>query len=122
MTGIAEYGLKLRIWAYSRVDTVRPKYLEMFQKAGINKAHMGIEAGSQNVRREVSKGSFKDVNIREIVKATRASGMNVISNFNFGFPHDRHETMAQTGIGTRALHRNGKHLSLPSSARKPALL
>ena len=68
---------------------------------------MGIEAGNQNVRQEVSKGSFKDVNICEIVKATCASGMNVISNFNFGFPDDTHETMLQTGIGTRALHRNG---------------
>ncbi len=96
VTGIADRGLNLRMWAYSRVDTVRPQYLEAFQKAGINWLALGIEAGSQTVRQEVSKGSFKDVNIREIVKTTRASGMNVISNYIFGFPDDTRETMQQT--------------------------
>jgi radical SAM superfamily enzyme YgiQ (UPF0313 family) len=96
VTGIAERGLNLRMWAYSRVDTVRPQYLDAFQKAGINWLALGIEAGNQMVRQEVSKGSFKDVNIREIVKTTRESGMNVISNYIFGFPDDTMETMQQT--------------------------
>lgn len=96
VAGIAERDLNLRMWAYSRVDTVRPQFLEAFQKAGINWLALGIEAGSQNVRQEVSKGSFKDVNIRDVVKTTRASGMNVISNYIFGFPDDTHETMQQT--------------------------
>ena len=94
--GIADRDLNLRMWAYSRVDTVRPQYLEAFQKAGINWLALGIEAGSQIVRQEVSKGSFKDVNIREVVKTTRDSGMNVISNYIFGFPDDTHETMQKT--------------------------
>jgi radical SAM superfamily enzyme YgiQ (UPF0313 family) len=96
VTGIAERGLNFRMWAYSRVDTVRPQFLEAFQKAGINWLALGIEAGNQTVRQEVSKGSFQDVNIREIVKTTRASGMNVISNYIFGFPGDTNETMQQT--------------------------
>jgi anaerobic magnesium-protoporphyrin IX monomethyl ester cyclase len=96
VTGITERGLDFRMWAYSRVDTVRPNYLEAFQKAGIEWLALGIEAGNQNVRQEVSKGSFKDVNIREIVKTTRASGMNVISNYIFGFPDDTLDTMQQT--------------------------
>ena len=94
--GITERDLNFRMWAYSRVDTVRPQYLEAFQKAGINWLALGIEAGSQTVRQEISKGSFKDVNIREVVKTTRASGMNVISNYIFGFPEDDHETMQMT--------------------------
>jgi anaerobic magnesium-protoporphyrin IX monomethyl ester cyclase len=96
VTGIAERDLNLRMWAYSRVDTVREKYLDAFQKAGINWLALGIEAGNQTVRQEVSKGSFKDVNIREVVQTTRASGMNVISNYIFGFPDDTLETMQQT--------------------------
>jgi radical SAM superfamily enzyme YgiQ (UPF0313 family) len=96
VNGIAERGLDFRMWAYARVDTVRPQYLEAFQKAGINWLALGIEAGSQMVRQEVSKGSFKDVNIREIVKTTRSTGMNVISNYIFGFPDDTMETMQQT--------------------------
>ncbi len=94
--GIVDRGLNFRMWAYSRVDTVRPKFLEAFQKAGINWLALGIEAGSQIVRQEVSKGTFKDINIREAVSSTRASGMNVISNYIFGFPDDSKETMQQT--------------------------
>jgi len=48
------------------------------------------------VRKEVSKGSFKDINIREVMKEVRSSGLNVISNYIFGFPEDTMETMQET--------------------------
>ena len=96
LDGIIERQLDLRMWTYSRVDTVRPQYLEKFRKAGINWLALGVEAGNQTVRREVSKGSFQDVNIREVIKTVRSSGMYVISNYIFGFPEDTYETMQQT--------------------------
>jgi 4-aminobutyrate--pyruvate transaminase len=70
--------------------------LPKFKKAGINWFCLGIEAGNQTVRREVSKGSFQDINIREVVANVRESGINVISNFIVGFPEDTLETMQQT--------------------------
>lgn len=96
VNGLAERQLGLRMWTYSRVDTVRPQYLEKFRAAGINWLALGVEAGNQTVRREVSKGSFQDINIREVIKTVRDSGMYVISNYIFGFPEDTHETMQQT--------------------------
>ena len=60
-----DYGFNM--WAYSRVDTVREKYLESFKKAGINWLALGIEAANQKIRQVVSKGTFKEVNIRDIV-------------------------------------------------------
>lgn len=93
---IVDRGLNLRMWAYSRVDTVRPSALDLFQRAGIGWLALGIEAGSQLVRREVSKGSFQEVNIRDVCRTVRDSGINVISNYIFGFPDDTHETMQQT--------------------------
>lgn len=88
--------LGLNMWTYSRVDTVRPAALEMFRKAGVNWLALGIEAGSQTVRKEVSKGSFQEVNIREVCKTVRDAGLHVISNYIFGFPDDTLETMQQT--------------------------
>jgi radical SAM superfamily enzyme YgiQ (UPF0313 family) len=96
LDGLIERQLDLRMWTYSRIDTVRPQYLEKFRKAGVNWLALGVEAGNQNVRAEVSKGSFKDVNIREVIKTVRESGLYVISNYIFGFPEDTHETMQQT--------------------------
>jgi radical SAM superfamily enzyme YgiQ (UPF0313 family) len=96
LNGIIERGLKLRMWSYSRVDTVRPQYLELFRKAGIGWLALGVEAASQVIRHEVSKGSFKEVNIRQIAKTIHDSGINIISNYIFGFPDDTAESMQQT--------------------------
>jgi len=96
LLGIIERGLDFRMWSYSRVDTMRPAYLETFRKAGIHWLGLGVEAGNQNVRREVSKGSFEDVNIRDVVKTIHDSGINVATNYIFGLPDDNRETMQET--------------------------
>lgn len=94
--GIVDRGLTFRSWAYSRVDTVQPHYLDLFKRAGIGWLAIGIEAGNQLVRKEVSKGSFKDVNIREVVRTVRDHDINVIANYIFGLPEDSLATMQET--------------------------
>ena len=96
LQSIVERGLKLRMWSYSRIDTVQPHYLDLFQRAGIGWLALGVEAGNQMIRHEVSKGSFKDVNIRQVAQTIRDHGLNIISNYIFGFPEDTMETMQQT--------------------------
>jgi anaerobic magnesium-protoporphyrin IX monomethyl ester cyclase len=93
---LAERDHGFRMWTYSRVDTVREEHLDLFLKAGIQWLCLGIEAGNQTVRREVSKGAFKDINIRQVVGMVRGHGVKVLSNFVFGFPEDTLETMQQT--------------------------
>ncbi len=93
---IVERGLKLRMWSYSRIDTVQPHYLDLFRRAGIGWLALGVEAGNQMIRHEVSKGSFKDVNIRQVAQTIREHGINIIANYIFGFPDDTTETMQQT--------------------------
>jgi anaerobic magnesium-protoporphyrin IX monomethyl ester cyclase len=89
-----DFGFNM--WAYSRVDTVRKDALELFKRAGVNWLALGIEAGNQLVRQEVSKGSFKEVNIREVCKTISDANINIISNYIFGFPEDTMETMRET--------------------------
>ncbi len=84
------------MWTYSRVDTVRADRLELFQRAGVNWLALGIEAGNQRVRKEVSKGSFEEVDIRDVCRSVRDSGIRVISNYIFGFPDDTLATMQET--------------------------
>lgn len=93
---VAKRDLGLRMWVYARVDTVRREYIGLFRQAGINWLALGIEAGNQTVRQEVSKGSFQEVNIRAVCDGVRAEGMNVISNYIFGFPDDTIDTMQET--------------------------
>lgn len=93
---VAERDYGLSMWTYSRVDTVRPAALELFKRAGVDWLALGIEAGSQTVRKEVSKGTFQEVNIRDVCGTVRGAGIHVISNYIFGFPDDTLETMQQT--------------------------
>jgi radical SAM superfamily enzyme YgiQ (UPF0313 family) len=93
---IVDQEFDFNMWTYSRVDTVRQGALELFKKAGVNWLALGIEAGNQMVRQEVSKGSFKEVNIRNVCKTIQDADINIISNYIFGFPEDTLETMQQT--------------------------
>lgn len=91
-----EEDFGFNMWAYSRVDTVREKELELFKAAGVNWLALGVESGNQMVRQEVSKGSFKEVNIRDICEMIQSYDIKIISNFIFGFPEDTIATMQET--------------------------
>jgi anaerobic magnesium-protoporphyrin IX monomethyl ester cyclase len=96
LNGIIERGLKFNMWAYSRIDTVQDKYLELFKKAGINWLALGVEAANQEVRLEITKGKFQNVNVRDVCQKIRAADINVIANYIFGLPLDTQDTMHQT--------------------------
>lgn len=96
LEGIIDRGLNLKMWSYTRVDTVREKYLELFKKAGINWLALGIETGNREVRREVSKGTFQVDDISTVVKLVQQHDIGVAANYIFGFPDDTFATMQQT--------------------------
>jgi radical SAM superfamily enzyme YgiQ (UPF0313 family) len=96
LEGLVDRGLDLKMWSYTRVDTVREKYLDLFKKAGINWLALGIEAGNREVRREVSKGTFQMEDISSVVKLVQQHDIGVAANYIFGFPDDTFETMQQT--------------------------
>jgi anaerobic magnesium-protoporphyrin IX monomethyl ester cyclase len=89
-----DFGFNM--WTYSRIDTVRRDALDLFKKAGVNWLALGVEAGNQMVRQEVSKGTFKEVNIRQVCKTISDVDINIISNYIFGFPDDNLDTMQET--------------------------
>ncbi|MFT5387236.1 MAG: anaerobic magnesium-protoporphyrin IX monomethyl ester cyclase, partial [Candidatus Omnitrophota bacterium] len=93
---IIERGYDFNIWAYSRIDTVKEKYLETLKKAGVNWLALGIESGNTRVRKDVTKGKFEDVDIRDVVQKIRDHGINVIANYIFGLPEDDMESMQGT--------------------------
>jgi radical SAM superfamily enzyme YgiQ (UPF0313 family) len=96
LEGIVERELNLKMWSYTRIDTVRERYLDLFKKAGINWLALGIEAGNREVRREVSKGTFQLDDISSVVKLVQQYDIGVAANYIFGFPDDTFETMQQT--------------------------
>ena len=91
------YGDKLRMWAYSRVDTVRrPDLLKLVREAGIKWLALGIESGDKAVRLEVSKGRFEDVDIEKVIQQVHDADIEVMANYIFGLPGDTKESMQKT--------------------------
>src|SRR6185437_5960378 len=88
-----DYGLN--IWAYARVDTVKPHMLDRLRKAGFRWLALGIESGSEHVRDGAEK-SFNQQEIIDIVRQIQNAGISVIGNFIFGLPDDNMRTMQET--------------------------
>ena len=91
------YGENLRMWAYSRVDTVkRPELLKLVRSAGIKWLALGIESGDKEVRLEVSKGKFEDVDINHVIEQVHEADIEVMANYIFGLTGDSNESMQKT--------------------------
>ena len=87
----------LRIWSYSRIDTIkRPEVLEKVRKAGIKWLCLGIESGDKKVRLQVAKGKFEEVDVKEVIEKVHSSDINVMANYIFGLPGDTNETINKT--------------------------
>ena len=86
---------ELNIWAYARIDTVKPEHLPLMRAAGIRWLALGIESGSEHVRDGANK-TFGGDDIKNTVKAIQDADINVIGNFIFGLPDDTMQTMRDT--------------------------
>ena len=87
----------LRIWSYSRIDTVkRPEILKLIRKAGIKWLALGIESADKAVRLEVDKGKFEDVDVRKVIEKVHDADIHVMANYIYGLPGDTKETIEKT--------------------------
>jgi len=94
--GIIEKKYDVNIWVYARIDTVKEEYLAKLKKAGFNWFCLGIESGDEDVRLSVSKGRFKDEDIRNIVKKIQNAGIWIIGNYLVGLDEDSEKSMQKT--------------------------
>ena len=98
-TELAKLNVKdeLKMWAYSRVDTVRrPDILNLVRKAGVKWLALGIESSNKKIRIESSKGKFDDVDIRNVIEQVHNEDIGVMANYIFGLPGDDIDSMNET--------------------------
>lgn len=93
---LIERNYDLNIYGYTALNSTRTKLLEKMYKAGFTWLSVGVEAGSEYVRK-TQKGKFPiKSDIHATVKAIQDTGINVHANYMFGFQDDTIETMQQT--------------------------
>lgn len=93
--GIIARKLDLNIWAYARVDTVKPENLARMKQAGINWLALGIESANPDVRDGADK-RMQSRDITAVVRSIQEAGIRIIGNYIFGLPEDTLETMEET--------------------------
>jgi radical SAM superfamily enzyme YgiQ (UPF0313 family) len=97
MLAAREYAPELRMWAYSRVDTIKnPQFLNLVRSAGIKWLALGIESAERTVRLEISKGQFEDVDIKKVVNYVHEAGIEVMANYIAGLPGETETLMQAT--------------------------
>ncbi|MBX3166254.1 MAG: cobalamin-dependent protein [Candidatus Eremiobacteraeota bacterium] len=92
---ILRRGLSFNIWAYARVDTIKEDMLEKLQSAGFRWLALGIESGSQRVRKAVGKGISPE-RLTTTVDMVQKAGIHIIANYIFGLPEDDFQSMQET--------------------------
>ncbi len=93
---IIERKYDFNIWAYSRIDTCKPQFLDKLKQAGVNWLGLGIENPDEVLRKEVHKDAFKEVRIKDIIDMIRNAGIYPASNFIFGLPNETEESLKFT--------------------------
>lgn len=93
---ITERKYDFNIWAYSRVDTCKPEYLDILKKAGVNWLGLGIENPNQTLRQEIHKDHFVDIKITDLMNNMRSAGISIGGNYIFGLPMDTKESLQFT--------------------------
>jgi radical SAM superfamily enzyme YgiQ (UPF0313 family) len=95
--GLIDRNYNINIWAYTRVNNIPSgEQLKLMKKAGINWLSPGIESGNEEVRKENSKGQYKNREIFEGIRRIQNSGINVMGNYVFGIEGETKESMRAT--------------------------
>lgn len=93
---IIERGYDFNIWAYARVDTCKPEYLEILRRAGVKWLALGIENPDVEQRKLIHKEGFADVNVSTLITSIQSHDIAVAGNYIFGLPGDTQETLENT--------------------------
>jgi len=89
------FGDSLNIWAYFRVDTLRPEDAKLYRSAGFRWLPVGIEAANSKVRSGQDK-KFSDDYIRRVIRQMESAGISLALNYIFGLPGDTLKSMQET--------------------------
>jgi radical SAM superfamily enzyme YgiQ (UPF0313 family) len=84
------------IWAArTRVDCITKDVLTAMQRAGCTRIYYGIESGNREILKVLKKSTSMDV-IKDVVRETKAVGIDTFGYFMVGNPYDTPATVRQT--------------------------
>ena len=79
----------------ARVDRVDREMLELMKRAGCERIHYGVEAGTEKILKVLNKGITLE-KVRETVALTRKTGIETLAYFMIGSPTETREDIHRT--------------------------
>jgi radical SAM superfamily enzyme YgiQ (UPF0313 family) len=100
--GLAGLGPRLRWCCQARADNLDPELLGAMARAGCKLIHLGVESGSEGLRRGVNKGLDLE-RVAQVVARAEGLGMATACFFLFGLPGERRGDRWRTEVLARRL-------------------
>jgi radical SAM superfamily enzyme YgiQ (UPF0313 family) len=91
-----EFAGVFNIWAYTRISTCKEKFLDDVREAGVTHLACGLESADQTIREEITKGSFKDVDIKTVLQRINDHGIGAGHNWIVGLGSDTYDSCNRT--------------------------
>ncbi|MBU1239953.1 radical SAM protein, partial [Myxococcota bacterium] len=100
--------VRLPFYCHLRLDMVTPKRVALLREAGCHSVNVGIEAGSESIRRDLLGRDMSDETIIEGCRLLREAGIHILANNMLGLPST---TFAQDLATLRLNQRAKPHYS-----------
>lgn len=109
--GIQKKGLTIAWNARTRVDTVNEEIIKEMKKAGCQRIHYGIEAGTAKILKVLRKG-INLPQVKTAFKITKKYGIQTVGYFMMGSPSETKEDILETIKLTKELNPDFIHFSI----------
>lgn len=109
-----EYPQKIAVpfWCNARVDTIDDEIVRMLKRAGCRRVHMGVECGSEELRRNVLNRNLSDEQIVEAFTTVRKHGLQTLAFNMIGLPCETAEDIEKTIALNRRICPTRIHVTL----------
>ena len=93
--GLRQRGVQVEWGCDARADRLDPELLRAMHGAGCRKLSLGVETGSETIRRAMAK-NVSDHAVRSAIRSCRDVGIQTTANFMFGLPGESIDDLERT--------------------------
>lgn len=93
--GLITLNLKIAWDVRARVNTVDEELLKLMKKAGCQRIHYGVEAGTNKILKVLRKGINLEM-VEKAFKVTKKAGIQTVAYFMVGSPEETKEDILET--------------------------
>jgi radical SAM superfamily enzyme YgiQ (UPF0313 family) len=104
--------VRLLFWCNTRVDCLDEKRVKLLRRAGCVRLHIGIESGSENLRKNVLHRPFTNQQVLEAFRLAKQQGLKTLAFNMIGLPYETEADILQTIELNRAVRPDRIHLTV----------